>query len=67
MIVETHDEQGFAEPWCNNFYTFMYYNNNGNEETIKEELAKENAKYLDSGELEFDTEQDYVMFVLKWI
>lgn len=50
MIVDTHNSYGFAEPWWNNFYTFIYYTNNSNEEeTLKEELAKANAKYSNYG------------------
>ena len=57
------------ENWWRNFWMSDPYKNSELEK-VNAALKKYNAKITNAGSifgaLEFDTEQDYVMFVLRW-
>ena len=69
MRVDIIDDSMSVYPWWENFFfnTIDYKVNTT--ERINQNLKPYRAKLIKNGinpYLEFDTEQDYVMFVLRW-
>lgn len=75
IIVQTQHNITFKpHAWWYNFINYVYDHAHTHvdgwsgyrEDFIAAELKKFNARYIEYQGLEFDSEQDYVMFILRW-